>query len=192
MDPLVNKWDAIYSQAGNEACPPAQVLAENAFLLPENGTALDLACGLGGNAIFLARQGLAVTAIDISSVAIEKLTAHAALQGLDINASQQKIDRHSLMELRFDVIVVSRFLDRNLSDAIIGALNPAGLLFYQTYTRKKAGRHGPNNPDYLLAESELLALFSPLRPVFYRDNGLIGNKMMGLRGEAQFIGQKYA
>lgn len=192
MDPLVDKWDAIYSKAGNEPGPPAQVLADNAFLLPKNGTALDLACGLGGNAIFLARQNLAVTAIDISSVAIEKLTAHAALQELGINACQQKIDRHSLMESRFDVIVVSRFLDRNLGDAITGALNPAGLLFYQTYTREKAGRHGPNNPDYLLAESELLALFSSLRLVFYRDNGLIGNKMMGLRGEAQFIGQKYA
>lgn len=191
MDALIGKWDRIYSQPGHEACSPAQVLVDNAFLLPEAGEALDLACGLGANAIFLAQRGLAVTALDISSVAIEKLTAHAALQGLNINAYQQKIDCHSLAESKFDVIVVSRFLDRALSDAIIGALNPAGLLFYQTYTREKAGRHGPNNPDYLLAENELLDLFSPLRVVFYRDNGLIGNKNLGLRGEAQFIGQKH-
>jgi len=191
MDALIGKWDRIYSQSGHEACLPAQVLVDNAFLLPEAGEALDLACGLGANAIFLAQQGLAVTALDISSVAIEKLTAHAALQGLNINAHQQKIDCRSLAESKFDVIVVSRFLDRALSDAIIGALNPAGLLFYQTYTREKAGRHGPNNPDYLLAENELLDLFSPLHVVFYRDNGLIGNKNLGLRGEAQFIGQKH-
>lgn len=191
MDALIGKWDRIYSQSGREAYLPAQVLADNVFLLPEVGTALDLACGLGANAIFLAQQGLAVTALDISSVAIEKLTAYAALQGLNINARQQKIDCHSLAELKFDVIVVSRFLDRALSGAIIDALNPAGLLFYQTYTREKVNRHGPNNPDYLLAENELLGLFSPLRVVFFRDNGLIGNKNLGLRGEAQFIGQKY-
>lgn len=192
MDALISKWNRIYSQSGHEAYPPASVLTDNAFLLPEAGTALDLACGLGSNAVFLARRGLAVTAIDISSVAIEKLTTYAALQGLNIHARQQKIDRHGLAESRFDVIVVSRFLDRGLGNAIIGALNPAGLLFYQTYTREKAGRHGPNNPDYLLAENELLDLFAPLRVVFYRDNGLCGDKHLGLRGEAQFIGQKYA
>lgn len=191
MEALIDKWDRIYSQSGHEACSPARALIDNAFLLPEAGVALDLACGLGANAIFLAQQGLAVTALDISFVAIEKLTARAALQGLNINAHQKKIDCHSLAELKFDVIVVSRFLDRALSDAIIDALNPAGLLFYQTYTREKAGRHGPNNPGYLLAENELLELFSPLRVVFYRDNGLIGNKNLGLRGEAQFVGQKH-
>lgn len=191
MDALVSKWNHIYSQSKHESYLPAQVLADNEFLLPEAGAALDLACGLGANAIFLAQQGLTVTALDISSVAIEKLKAYAAQQGLNISARQQKIDHQSLAELKFDVIVVSRFLDRSLRDAIIAALNPAGLLFYQTYTREKSGRHGPNNPDYLLAESELLDLFSPLRVIFYRDNGLIGNKNLGLRGEAQFIGQKH-
>ncbi len=191
MDTLVSKWNRIYSQSEHESYVPAQVLTDNEFLLPEAGTALDLACGLGANAVFLAQQGLTVSALDISSVAIEKLTAYAAQQGLNIEARQQKIDHYSLADLKFDVIVVSRFLDRALSDAIIDALNPAGLLFYQTYTREKAGRHGPNNPDYLLEENELLDLFSPLRVIFYRDNGRIGNKNLGLRGEAQFIGQKY-
>ena len=35
---------------------PAQVLSDYAYLLPESGTALDLACGRGGNALFLARR----------------------------------------------------------------------------------------------------------------------------------------
>ena len=81
MDAIISKWNRIYSQSGHDAYLPAQVLADNEFLLPEAGTALDLACGLGANAIFLAQQGLAVTALDISSVAIEKLTAYATLAG---------------------------------------------------------------------------------------------------------------
>ena len=191
MDAVIGKWNQFYnSQSCQESYQAVQVLIENDFLLPITGTALDLACGLGANAIFLAELGLAVTAWDISIVAIDKLTSYAVQQGLNINASQEKIVADSLTECSFDVIVVSRFLDRTLSDAIIGALKPDGLLFYQTFTREKTSRTPPNNPDYLLTENELLALFSPLRVIFYRENALIGEQQRGLRNEAQFIGQK--
>ena len=190
MDAVINKWNQLYSQSGQECYPAVQVLTENDFLLPTTGTALDLACGLGGNAVFLAEKGLAVTAWDISIVAIEKLTTYAVQQGLNINACQEKIVADSFTGYCFDVIVVSRFLDRTLSDAIIGALKPDGLLFYQTITREKICRKSPNNPDFLLTENELLALFSPLRVIFYRENALIGEWLRGLRNEAQFVGQK--
>ena len=191
MDAVLSKWDHVYSQYDHMRYPAAaEVLTENDFLLPSTGMALDLASGLGANAIFLAERGLAVTAWDISSVAIDKLTAYAVQQGLNINARQKKITAESFTGCCFDVIVVSRFLDRSLSDAIIGALKPDGLLFYQTFTREKTSRKPPNNPDYLLAENELLDMFSPLRVIFYRENALIGEQLRGLRNEAQFIGRK--
>ena len=190
MDAVISKWNHVYSQSGQTCYPAVQVLTENDFLLPKTGAALDLACGLGGNAIFLAEQGLAVTAWDISIVAIDKLSTYAVQQGLNINARQEKIVADSFTECSFDVIVVSRFLDRTLSDAIIDALKPEGLLFYQTFTREKSSSKPPNNPDYLLTENELLALFSPLRVIFYREDALIGDQLRGLRNEAQFIGQK--
>lgn len=190
MDAVICKWNHTYSQLGQTSYQPAQILTENDFLLPTTGTALDLACGLGANAVFLAQHGLAVTAWDISFVAIDKLTTYAAQQGLNINACQEKIVADSFTECSFDVIVVSRFLDRTLTDAIIGALKPDGLLFYQTFTREKTSQNSPNNPDYLLGCSELLELFSPLKVVFYRENALIGEQLRGLRNEAQFVGQK--
>ena len=190
MDAVISKWNHIYSQSVQESYPAVQVLTENEFLLPAAGTALDLACGLGANAVFLAEHGLAVTAWDISFIAIDKLRTYAVQQGLNINACQENIVADNFTECSFDVIVVSRFLDRTLSDAIIGALKPGGLLFYQTFTRQKTSRKPPNNPDYLLTENELLALFSPLRVIYYRENALIGEQRRGLRNEAQFIGQK--
>jgi tellurite methyltransferase len=190
MDAVISKWNHIYSQPVQERCPAVQVLTENDFLLPTTGMALDLACGLGANAIFLAEQGLAVTAWDISIAAIDKLTAYTVQQGLNINACQEKITANSFVGYGFDIIVVSRFLDRTLSDAIIGALKPDGLLFYQTFTREKVSQKPPNNPDYLLTENELLEMFAPLRVIFYRENALIGNQLRGLRNEAQLIGQK--
>ena len=190
MDAVISKWNHIYNESGQKCYPAIQVLIENDFLLPVTGTALDLACGLGANAIFLAELGLAVTAWDISSVAIDKLTAYAVQQGLNINARQKKITAESFTGCCIDVIVVSRFLDRSLSDAIIGALKPDGLLFYQTFTREKTSRKPPNNPDYLLTENELLTLFSSLKVVFYREYALIGEQLRGLRNKAQFVGQK--
>ena len=190
VDAVINKWDHVYRQSDQARYPASQVLTENNFLLPATGMALDLASGLGANAIYLAERGLAVTAWDISFVAIDKLKAHAVQQGLNINACQEKIAAASFIQCTFDVIVVSRFLDRTLSDAIIGALKPDGLLYYQTFTREKTSPKPPNNPDYLLAENEMLTLFSPLRVIYYRENALIGNQLRGLRNEAQFIGRK--
>ena len=189
LNSIENKWNCIYRQADHVQYPPAKVLTDNVYLLPQSGTALDLASGLGGNALFLAECGLTVEAWDISSAAIEKLTNKANSKGLLINTKVRNINKLTFSGCAFDVIVVSRFLDRSICEEIISALNPEGLLFYQTYTRQKLNDPSPNNPDYLLAENELLDLFADLRVVFYRENGCIGNTEAGLRNEAQFIGQ---
>lgn len=189
MDLQADKWNRVYSQADSSVIQVSEVLIDNSFLLPKTGAALDLACGLGGNALFLAQQGLAVTAWDISSVAVARLEAAADRQGLNINACQQNISSLSLAKSSFDVIAVSRFLDRTLTDAIIGALKPGGLLFYQTFTKEKTSGQGPNNPNFLLERNEFLGLFSRLAVLFYRENSLCGNLQKGLRGEMQFVGQ---
>jgi len=190
MNALIEKWNRIYRQDEPGQQTPAPVLTENAHLLPLEGHALDLASGLGANAIFLAERGLKVCALDISGVAIEKLRAHAGRHQLAIDAKQEAIGPASLSPHAYDVIVISRFLDRSLTDAIINALKPSGLLFYQTFTRLKVNGEGPSNPAYLLDANELLDLFAPLRTVFYRDNAAIGDIRRGLRNEAQFVGQK--
>lgn len=191
MDAITSKWDQIYSKSDLAFSTAIEVLSENNFLLPKTGLALDLACGLGANAIFLAEHGLAVTAWDISAVAINKLKTYAALKDLNISASQEKIIPDSLPKSLYDVIVVSRFLDRSLSDAIIGGLKPDGLLFYQTFIQEKTTPKPPNNPHYLLRRGEMLEIFSPLKLIFYRENALVGNQLLGLRNEAQFVGQKH-
>ena len=76
MDDMMERWNRVYA-AADRPPEPARVLAENAHLLPASGTALDLACGLGGNALFLAREGQTVSALDISPVALAKLDAWA-------------------------------------------------------------------------------------------------------------------
>lgn len=187
---IKNKWDTIYAKADDDNTQAASILVEHSFLLPENGIALDLACGLGANALLLAKHGLKTYAFDISSTALNKLEQQASKQQLEINCQQQDIEQIPLDENYFDVIVVSRFLNRHLSNGIMTALKPEGLLFYQTFTQDKISSAPPNNPDYLLAKNELLKLFSPLQTLYYQEYALAGDISCGNRNEALYIGQK--
>lgn len=186
---LGDKWDRIY-QSDTLKREPAAVLTENLFLLPQKGKALDLASGLGENALILAKQGLTTEAWDISTIAMRKLQAQGAVHALPIKTFTKEIKPDSFPSCYFDVVVVSRFLDRSICNAIMESLKSDGLLLYQTYTLQKTSASGPNNPHFLLAENELLQLFSSLRLVYYRENAGLGVVRQGLRNEAQFIGRK--
>ncbi len=85
MHKIKSKWDDIYAQMEPASVKPTQVLSENLFLLPKQGYALDLACGLGANSLLLAQKGLQVSAWDISEVALEKLAATVISQGLSVD-----------------------------------------------------------------------------------------------------------
>jgi SAM-dependent methyltransferase len=189
MTALQAKWDAIYSQQVAEF-QVAEVLTNHLFLLPKQGKALDLACGLGGNALLLAKLGLHVDAWDISAVALQLLQAEAVNRQLNLTLQQGIICPEILPVAQYDVIVISRFLDRGLCNAIMGALKAGGLLYYQTFTRSKLDAQGPSNPEFLLATNELLHLFSPLTLLFYQEFAQIGNVQIGDRNMAYLVGQK--
>lgn len=183
-------WDRRYRDSITEQ-PPALVLSAQAHLLPATGMALDLACGLGANALLLARRGLETWAWDISPVAIGRLDGYVDQAGLAIHTEVRDVVLRPPEPARFDVIVVSRFLERSLAPFLQAALRPGGLLFYQTFTKTRTGEAtGLRNPDFLLDDNELLRLFAPLRVRFYRKEGLLGDTARGIRNEALLIAQK--
>lgn len=185
------RWEQYYQSLEADSLPkPAAVLTENSHLLPEHGTALDLACGRGGNALYLAAHGLETSAWDYADAAIDRLRNTAADCHLQIECIVRDVCRQPPEPDTFNVIVVSHFLDRSLAPHIMQALRPGGLLFYQTFIRDKLGTSGPTNPDFLLAPNELLQLFAGMHLCFYREDGRVGNLDQGLRDEARFIGQK--
>ena len=186
-DPLARKWNLRYADADPVAARPCGALEDYAHLLPAQGRALDLASGLGGNAVFLARRGLDTAAWDVSPVAIAKLRDHAEQQGLSVHAEVRDVQSAPPNPDTFDVIVVSCFLERELAPALARALRPEGLLFYQTWTREAVDDRGPQNPAFRLAPNELLALFRDLRVIVYREEGLIGDTTRGLRSEAWLV-----
>ncbi|MFE9727430.1 class I SAM-dependent methyltransferase [Streptomyces sp. NPDC005794] len=90
----VTFWDGVYAArpaAGNPQ--PNARLTETVTGLPP-GDALDLGCGDGGDALWLARLGWQVTAADISAVAVERLAALARSHGLGGHVTTLRADLH--------------------------------------------------------------------------------------------------
>ncbi len=183
-------WDRRYSSPAARVPAPARVLTENAHLLPSSGIALDLACGLGGDALFLAERGLDVRAWDRSRVAVARLSACAAERQLAVEATRRDVERSPPEPGSVDVLVVRRFLLRALAPALCRALRPGGLLFYQTFTRERVSDAGPRRDAYRLAPGELWQLFvtgGGLRPLVYREEGQVGDSSQGFRDEALLV-----
>lgn len=170
--------------------PPAQVLLDNRHLLPASGAALDVACGLGANALLLAEHGLTTYAWDSSTVAVDKLQENARVCGASVEAAVRDVVAHPPGPASFDVIVVTRFLERSLAVPLVRALRTDGLLFYQTFTRTYVNDNGPSNPNYRLTDGELLVLFSTLQPLVYREEGKVGDTSRGFRDEAMLVARK--
>ncbi len=184
-----DRWDARYRDKGLPGAP-ATVLLENIHLLPRHGVALDLACGLGANTLLLAERGFETHAWDISPVAIEKLRAIAVESKLPIIAAVKDVMHAPIPPAQFDVIVVSHYLERALTQPLIHALKVGGLLFYQTFTRTTVSEEGPEKPEWRLADGELLSMFAPLRPIVYREEGRAGDVAQGFRNKALLVAVK--
>jgi len=186
------RWEARYREAdGQQPAQALQVLRDNDFLLPRQGQALDMACGRGGNALFLASHGLDVSAWDYARPAIASLQEQARTEGLTLNAEVRDVVAEPPEPGSFDVICVGYFLQRELAPAIAAALRPAGLLFYETFIREAVSDCGPGNPAYRLAPNELLDLFGGLRVVEYREHGLIGDLSRGRRDIASLVAYRH-
>ncbi|QWF79829.1 class I SAM-dependent methyltransferase [Amycolatopsis sp. CA-230715] len=126
-------WDGVYSARPAATDPrPNDRLTETVASLPP-GDVLDLGCGDGGDALWLARRGWRVTAVDISAVAVERLAELARSRGLAVTAERHDLNE-SFPDGRFDLVCACYFhtsfdLDRaKVLRAAAHALRPGGLL----------------------------------------------------------------
>ena len=150
---------------------PATWLAANRGLLPSSGRALDVACGRGRNAFWLAGQGFDTTAIDRDAAAVAALQDRARREGLSLTSYAMDLEAGdaTLGIDAYDVIVVVHYLHRPLFPALRAALRPGGVLVYETFTLAQAARGRPTNPAFLLEPGELTRLVSPLEILAARE-----------------------
>ncbi|HZV00864.1 MAG TPA: class I SAM-dependent methyltransferase [Planctomycetota bacterium] len=166
------RWDKRYHEERHLASlAPLPFLVTNADLVPRAGRALDVACGAGRNAIFLAGLGLRVTGIDISPEGLELARSSAKERGVELELVAADLLRFPIPRGAFAVVLVSHFLERALFPALEAALEPGGVLVYETFTRDQLAfpEAHPRREEFLLAPNELLRAFPTLRVLRYAE-----------------------
>ena len=148
-----HRWQARHLESASQAPPPASASLIQAFpLIPRPGAgslALDLACGAGQNAVWLAAHGWATVAVDFSPAALDRAATLARSQGIkavrgNLDQKPPRFDGLLLIEAdlescplaqaAFGLVICFHYLDRNAFPRIERALAPGGYLLYETFT----------------------------------------------------------
>ena len=145
---------------------PSAFLRAVADRLP-HGRVLDVACGSGRNASFLATRGDCVVGIDRSLESLRE--ARAAIGSERFLPVQADLERFALPESAFDVVVNTRYLQRSLAPALRRSLRPGGMLVFETFLIEQLELGHPRNPEFVLRHNELLELFRELRVLQYEE-----------------------
>jgi SAM-dependent methyltransferase len=158
------RWDARFAGLGpGEPTPPGALLGRE-HLLPASGRALDLACGRGAVAVWLARRGLAVDAVDVSPVA---LAAGRALAGdTPVHWVAADLDDGLPVAGPYDVVVCQRFRAPALYPVLAAALAVGGLLVVTVLSEV-----GDGGGSFRAAPGELLAAFGHLAVLHHEEAG---------------------
>jgi len=162
------KWDARYRAGGYKQGDP-QWLRELDGVLPESGKALDVAAGSGRISIFLARRGLAVTAIDISPVGLALAREAASDEGVQIETQQIDLEREPFPEGPFSIIACFHYRQRALFPVITAQVAPGGVVVAELATVKNLERQSKPSRRWLAEPNELLRDCRGLNVEYYRE-----------------------
>ncbi len=160
-------------ETGPERSPvwePSPLAARWVDSIPREAV-LDLACGSGRDAVYLALRGCDVTAVDILPDAIERGAALAARHGVVVTFRVGDLERDpDCWNGSWGAIHVHRFLHREGLALMQARLRPGGWLLYETFIEQQAmeGRR-PLRPEHLLRAGELFMTAAGLEIVEYRE-----------------------
>lgn len=143
-----------HRQSGNSDAAPW--IRRFAPRVAAGGQVLDLACGNGRNGRYFLNRGHPVTLVDIDTASVRDLAAHdrAEILAADLEGPAG----WPLADRRFAAILIVNYLWRPIMGDILGALQPGGVLLYETFAEGNEAFGRPRNPDFLLRRGELLEL----------------------------------
>lgn len=171
------RWDRRFATVGPGAPGPPSALVGREELLPAAGTALDVACGRGTVAVWLAGRGLATTAVDASPEALRLTAELAAARVVTVTTVLADLDHGLPAEAGgpFDVVVCQRFRDPLLYGALAGRVAPGGLLVVSVLSTV-----GDEGGPYRAEPGELRAAFGHLEVLVDEED----------RGEAHLVARR--
>lgn len=154
---MEKEWDQRYSVSAElwSGQPNAVLVSDSADLRP--GRALDVGCGEGADALWLAEQGWEVTALDVSQVALARAARQAEQRSVRVNWLHSGLVEAQLPPASFDLVsaqypVLLRTADGAAGRALLRAVAPGGTLLMVHHplpTEEEARSHGFNLLDYV-------------------------------------------
>jgi tellurite methyltransferase len=174
-----NNWDERYRRGDHGNAEP-HPLVVRAAQLSAPGCALDVACGTGRHALWLAERGWQVTAVDRSQVALELLQAGAKERGLVVEAIVADLEsgEFAIEPQAYDLIVVTCYLQRNLFPALRAGVKPGGIIVAVIAMLDDDPQVKPMNPAFLLAPGELHAQFPAWDLLHEAESKIAGKRAM--------------
>jgi tellurite methyltransferase len=151
------KWNSRYAEgAYARRTHPSRLLVDALQDWPEpSGRALDIACGAGRNALYLAERGFQVTGLDSSDQALDRARRTAADHNLTVQWREQDLDELTELNGPYALICMVRYVNVPLLRLAAQCLVPGGLLVVEQHLRTDPGVIGPQNPAFRLAPGEL-------------------------------------
>ena len=134
--------------------------------------ALDVACGAGRHAVYLAKAGFSVTAVDFSSEALVRVRELAAAEDVSIRRIEKDLEAEQidLGNETYHLVTVFFYLHRPLFDALRRCLRPGGLVVYKTYSVDQLRYPGrPRHRVHMFDHNELLRVFAGFRVLRYEE-----------------------
>jgi SAM-dependent methyltransferase len=173
-------WEARYGGERGLDFTPEPLLVEVAERLPP-GRALDLACGAGRHALYLAGLGWRVTAVDSSRAGIDVVRRRAA--DLVIEAVRADLEAHefTIEPDAWDLICDFFYLQRDLFAPIRAGVRPGGVFVGAMHLFDDAPDARPRDPTYLLHAGELRAAFAGWKILYYSEGPQPGHRRRAAR-----------
>lgn len=173
------KWDQRYRQGSYKARTwPSPFLVNwlPTLSLPTSPQALDIGCGAGRNAVYMAQQGLSVTGCDISEVALDRARETASAQHLAITFDSMDLDTQTPVAQSWDLVVMIRYMNRRLQPALASLLRPRGFLLVEHHVTTSEDVTGPPPADddgFRLRPNELLRDCCELHIIHYSEQSRV-------------------
>lgn len=161
-----DKWDKRYATGDYRKSNPVELLHNWAPRL-NPGRALDVACGAGRNALYLAELGFEVDAIDISAAGLKLARQQATSRHLDINWIEQDLDTPPVIERPYDLIIVFWFVNLPLINQLCQHLSPGGHLISAQHLAAEGDLNGPGSNRFRIQPGELKAAVEGLQIINY-------------------------
>jgi len=147
---------------------PSPWVARFAPLVPTGGVVLDVACGGGRHSLFFLRRGHDVVAVDRDLKRLGDMLDCQRLRAMEVDLEDGQ--PFPLRGQHFGAVVVTNYLYRPILGDLVSAVQPGGILIYETFAVGNQRFRGPSHPDYLLRPGELLeVVHGELRVVGFED-----------------------